>query len=71
MRVCKGCHNNMIILVNCNRPRPLYRPFSHDVTAAILVLINNENFSLLESVNIYSHLGKSITSPRPKLETQN
>ena len=66
MRVCKGYHNNMIILVNCDRPRPLYRPFSHDVTKAILVLINNENFSLLESVNIYSHLGKSMRSPRQR-----
>ena len=53
MRVCKSCHNNMIIVVNCDRPRPLHRPFSHDVTAAILVFTNKENFSLFESVNIY------------------
>ena len=24
MRICKSCHKNMIILVNCYRPRPLY-----------------------------------------------
>ena len=59
MRVCKSCHNNMIIVVECDRPRPLYRPLSHDVTAAILVF-TNKNFSLLESVNIYYHLGASI-----------
>ena len=55
MRVCKSCHNNMIIVVNCDRPRPLYRPFSRDVTTAILVFTNNDNFSRLESVNIYYH----------------
>ena len=60
MRVCKSCHNNMIIVVNCDRPRPLYRPFSHDLRAAILVFTNNENFCLLESVNINYHLRKSI-----------
>ena len=48
MRVCKSCQNNMIIVVDCDRPRPLYRPLSHDVTVAILVF--------LESVNIYYHL---------------
>ena len=35
MRVSKSCQNNMIIVVNCDRPRPLYGPFSPDVTAAI------------------------------------
>ena len=44
MRVCKNCHNNMIT-VDCDRPRPLYRPFSNDVTAAILVFTNNEKLS--------------------------
>ena len=61
MRVCKSCHNDTIT-VNCDRPRPLYRPFSNDVTAAILVYTNNENLSFLESVNIYHDLGKSICS---------
>ena len=64
MRVCKSCHNEMIIVVNFGRPRPLYRPFSHYATAIKLVFKNNEDFSLLKSVNIYSHLGKSIWSPR-------
>ena len=45
----------MIIVVNCDRPRPLYRQFSHDITAAILVFTNDENLCLLESVNIYYH----------------
>ena len=65
MRVCKSCHNNMIT-VNCDTPRPLYRPFSNDVTAAILVFTNNEKFSLLESVKIYYHLRNSIWSPRQR-----
>ena len=74
MRVCKSCYNNMIIVVNCDNPRPLYGPFAHDVTAVILVLTSNENFSLLENVNIYYHLGESIWSLRQpffKLGTQN
>ena len=74
MRVCKSCHKEMIIVANCDRPRPLYRPFSHDFTAPILAFTNNENFSLLESVNIYYHLGKSIWSPKQhffKLGSQN
>ena len=58
MRVCKSCHNEMI-----DRPRPLYRQFSRDVKAAMLVFTNNENFFFLESVNIYYHLGKSMSSP--------
>ena len=64
MRLCKSCHNEMLIVVNFDRPRPLYRPFSHYATAVILVFKNNKNFSLLESANIYYHLGKSIWSPR-------
>ena len=55
MRVCKSCYNNMIIVVNCDRLRPIYRQFSHDITAAILVFANNEKFSPLESVNICYH----------------
>ena len=72
MRVCKSCHNNMII-VNCDRPRPLYGQFSHDVTVVILVFTNNGNFSLLESVNIYYHLEKSMVAKTTflKPETQN
>ena len=64
----------MIIAVNCDRPdrrRPLYGPFSHDITAAILVFTNNEKFSLLESVNIYHHLGKSIWFPRQRFSARN
>lgn len=53
MRVCKTCHNNMIIVVDCNRPRRLYRPFSDDAMTTILVSTNDDNFSLLESVNSY------------------
>ena len=74
MCVCKSCHNNMIIVVNCDRAQTSLWTFSHDVTATILVVTNNENFSLLESVNIYYHLGKSKWSPRQrffKLGTQN
>ena len=66
MSACKSCHNEMIIVVNCDRPRPLYRPFSHDVRPANLGLKNNENFSLLESVNVYYHLEKLIWSPRKR-----
>ena len=66
MRVCKTCHNNMIIVVDCNRPRRLYKPFSHDATTTMLVLTNDDNFSFLESVNISYYLGKSIWSPRQR-----
>ena len=34
---------DMIAVVNCDRPRPLLRAFSHDVTVAILVFTNNVN----------------------------
>ena len=73
MSVCKSCHNEMIIVVNCDRPRPLYRPFSRDVRIAILVFTINENFSLFESIKIYYNLGKSIRYPKTtfvKLGTQ-
>ena len=66
MRVRKTCHNNMIIVVDCNRPRRLYKPFSHDATTTMLVLTNDDNFSFLESVNISYYLGKSIWSPRQR-----
>ena len=66
MRVCKSCHNDMIALVNCNRPRSLKRAFSHDVTTGILVFTNNENFSLFKSANISYYLGESIWPPRQR-----
>ena len=42
MRVCKSCQNNLIIVVNCDRPRPLYRQFSHDVTAADNISVHKQ-----------------------------